>query len=214
MHRLRIRILQVYGVFSVSCVVEMEISFDNPGFQLDVTDQVDVHQADVPCPSSGSSSSGEATRRSCARCHGRMISFSLDRHLFCTKCRGSDCDIGADAETSRDPPPEDDGKSQHPRVQSGPRVGFSYPTETEYVFHPKEDEDDDKDSIADPSVLDKTYARLINFIYDRFSHSHPSVNAHVPPRCEFEDFLAISDPPSASRQNLTVYPRVAEIVKH
>ena len=35
-------------------------------FQLDVTDQVDVHEADVP--SSGSSSSGEATRRSCARC--------------------------------------------------------------------------------------------------------------------------------------------------
>ena len=45
MHGLRIRILQVYGIFSVSCVVEMEISLDNPGFQLDVTDQVDVHQA-------------------------------------------------------------------------------------------------------------------------------------------------------------------------
>ena len=69
--------------------------FSNPGFQLDVTDQVDVHQADVPRPSSESSSSGEATRRSCARCHGRMSSFSLDRHLFCTKCRGSDCDINS-----------------------------------------------------------------------------------------------------------------------
>ena len=34
----------------------------------------------------------------------------------------------------------------------------------------------------------------------------------MPPRCEFEDFFAVSDPPSASRQNLTVYPRVAEIV--
>ena len=117
--------------------------------------------------------------------------------------------LGVDAETSRDPPPEDDGKSQRPGVQSGPRVGFSYQTKTEYVFLPEED---DKDSIADPPVLDKTYARLINFIYDRFSHSRPSANAHVPPRCEFEDFFAISDPPSASRQNLTVYPRVAEIV--
>ena len=29
--------------------------------------------------------SGEAARRSCSKCHGRMSSFSLDRHLFCTK---------------------------------------------------------------------------------------------------------------------------------
>ena len=73
----------------------MDISLDNPGFQLDVSDQVDIHQADVSRPSSGSSSSGESTRRSCAQCHGRMSSFSLDRHLFCTKCRGSDCDVNA-----------------------------------------------------------------------------------------------------------------------
>ena len=39
----------------------------------------------------------------------------------------------------------------------------------------------------------------------------PSANAYVPLWCEFEDFFAVSDPPSASRQNLTVYPRVAEI---
>ena len=75
---------------------------------------------------------------------------------------------------------EDGDKLQRLGVQSGPRVGFSYQTETEYVFHPEEDEDDDKDSIADPPALDKTYARLINFVYDRFSHSRPSANAHVP----------------------------------
>ena len=68
--------------FLVILCVEMDISLDNPGFQLDVSDQVDIHQADVPRPVSGSSLSGESTRRSCARCHGRMSSFSLDRHLF------------------------------------------------------------------------------------------------------------------------------------
>ena len=73
----------------------MDISLANPGFQLDVSDQVDIHQADVCRPSSGSSSSGESTCRSCARCHGRTSSFSLDRHLFCTKCRGSDCDVNS-----------------------------------------------------------------------------------------------------------------------
>ena len=82
----------MYGVFPVSCVIEMEFSLDNPGFQVDVA-EVEIHQADVPKSSSGSSSSGESARRSCVKCHGRMSSFSLDKHLFCTKCRGSECTV-------------------------------------------------------------------------------------------------------------------------
>ena len=78
--------------------------------------------------------------------------------------------------------------------------------------HPEEDEEDDRDSVAEPLVLDKTYARLINFIYDRLANSRPTSSATAPPRCEFEEFFAVSDPPTASRQNLTVYPRVSEIV--
>ena len=73
----------------------MDISLDNPGFQLDVSDQVDIHQSDVPRPASGSSSSGEFSCRSYSRCHGRMSSFSLDRHLFCIKCRGAECDVNS-----------------------------------------------------------------------------------------------------------------------
>ena len=319
-------------------------------------------------PSSGSSSSGESTRRSCARCHGRMSSFSLDRHLFCIKCRGSECDVnsrcdehfswtkeemegcvklhkslsskskknknpsktslsppwstapnvdldarfaaqlhmvnksmddklsvmssalmsqfalmldqfrlglndssfsgnpgvpgpsvsqteppslqrpvsteseslrfqdggedpvphglglaqggnfsarsqlGSDAASSRDPPPEASGKSQRPADPSGPRVSFAQLTESELAQHLEEDDEDDRESVADPPVLDKAYARLINFIYDRFANSRPVTNASAPPRCEFEEFFAVSDPPSAARQNLTVYPRVSEIV--
>ena len=56
----------------------MDISSDNPGFQVDVAD-VEVHQVDVPKSSSGSSSSGKAACRSCTKCHGRMSSFSLDK---------------------------------------------------------------------------------------------------------------------------------------
>ena len=96
---LRIQI-NIFGVLVVfQCFSEpfcfMAFSLDNPGFSMDVTDQVDIHQPDVPSMiSSGSSaaSSGESTRRSCSRCHSRMSSFSLARHLFCTKCRGSECD--------------------------------------------------------------------------------------------------------------------------
>ena len=66
--------------------------------------------------------------------------------------------------------------------------------------------------MGDPPAPDKAYVRLIDFIYDRFHHSKPSAAAHVPPRCDFESYFSISDPPSASRQFLTVYPRVAEII--
>ena len=120
--------------------------------------------------------------------------------------------LGADAVTFREPPPEASRKSQRPEDQSGPRVRWSHPTEVEYAQHPEDDDDDDKDSVAEPPVLDRTYAMLINFIYVRFANSHPSSSAHVPLRCEFEEFFVVSDPPTAARQNLTVYPRVAEIV--
>ena len=67
----------------------MEFSLENNGFSMDVSNQVDIRQPDVSrMPSGSSASSGESTRHSCSRCHGRMSSFSLDRHMFC-KCRGS-----------------------------------------------------------------------------------------------------------------------------
>ena len=59
----------------------MEISLDNPGFSVDIT-HAQVHFSDPP-KSSGSSStnSGDSAHRSCNKCHGRMGSFSLDKHL-------------------------------------------------------------------------------------------------------------------------------------
>ena len=83
--------MQCY-VFSSVVRTVMSISLDNPGFLLDVSDQVDVHQPDASAIASGSSSSGESTRHYCPRCHGRMSSISVDRHVFCVKCRGSECD--------------------------------------------------------------------------------------------------------------------------
>ena len=52
----------------------------------------------------------------------------------------------------------------------------------------------------------------VNFIYDRFAHARPVTNVSAPPRCDFEEYSAVSDPPTAERQNLRVYPRVSEIV--
>ena len=331
--------------------------------------EVEIHQADVPKPSSGSSSSGESARRSCAKCHGRMSSFSLDRHLFCTKCRGSECTIssrcdecfswtkeemegyvklrksltskskkskpsfrsssspprstapdsdldsrfaaqfdsmnkamdkklddmstalksrfsrmltqcqsgtnqpslsgdsvvqgycgcqaeppslqtpvctksrtglrfregeedsvpheaglapesiptarvalGSTSESSRDPPPVDSEKSKGQDSQTDLKFTYGDQFGADYAFQHEDEEDDDKESIADPPIMDGTYARLVSFIHDRFPHSHPSTAAHVPPRCELEDFFSINDPAPSTRQNLTVYPRVAELV--
>ena len=70
----------------------MDISLDNPGFSVDITD-AEVHFSDPPKSSgSSSTSSGDSARRSCKKCHGRMSSFSLDKHLYCIKC-GSDCNL-------------------------------------------------------------------------------------------------------------------------
>ena len=57
---------------------------------MDISD-AEVHSSDPP-KSSGSSSKDTA-RRSYKKCHGRMRSFSLDKHLYCIKCRGSDCNL-------------------------------------------------------------------------------------------------------------------------
>ena len=74
----------------------MSFSLDNPGFST-VGEDLDLAMDNPSQPISGSSSSvpssGEFSRRSCPRCHGRISSFSVDRHSICSKCCGSDCSI-------------------------------------------------------------------------------------------------------------------------
>ena len=75
----------------------MSFSLDNPGFSTIGEDLAHASLVNASQPLSGSSSSvpssGESTRRSCPRCHGRMSSFSVDRHSICTKCCGNDCNL-------------------------------------------------------------------------------------------------------------------------
>ena len=336
-------------MFSSVVRTVMSISLDNPGFLLDVSDLVDVHQPDASSIASGSSSSGESTRCSCPRCHGRMSSIFLDRHVFCVKCRGSECDhnsrcddcmkwskeemdsyvklckslkaksrpsksssrssssplritapdidfnailttqldsvhksvdekfvslsdslmsnmslmfdklrselvhtsvvgdpavprqsvshtepllpprptstkrceslrglgegvptvpqrsglahhrvdsrshaLGSGSGSSRDPPPEGGESSRDPGVHANLGAGASSQA-PEGNYHLDDDDEDDRESIGDPPAPDKTYVRLIDFIYDRFNHSKPSAAAYVPPRCDFESYFSISD---------------------
>ena len=120
--------------------------------------------------------------------------------------------LGTGAGSSRDPPPEGGESSQDPGDHANFGAGASSQAAPEGKYHPDDDDEDDRESVGDPPAPDKTYVKLIDFIYNRFTHSKPSASAHVPPRCEFESYFSVSEPPSASRQFLTVYPRVAEIV--
>ena len=59
------------------------------------------------------------------------------------------------------------GNAQPPADPSGFRVCFAQPLESEASQHPEDDdEEEDRDSVAEPPVLDETFTRLINFIYD------------------------------------------------
>ena len=121
--------------------------------------------------------------------------------------------VGVMAEAARNPLPEGGEKSQRPGYQSGQGFQFGVQTETGFAYHLEdEEEEEDRENVADPPLQDGTYARFIDFIYNHFAHSQPSASANAPSRCEFEDFFVVADPPSAARHNLTVYPRVAEIV--
>ena len=120
--------------------------------------------------------------------------------------------MGKTSETSRDPPPEDTGRPQGQNSQHDPGFAYEGQSGADYSFHDNDEEDDDRESVADLPPLDRTYSRLVNFIHERFPHSRPSTAASMPPRCEFEDFFSINDPASSSRQNLKIYARVSGLV--
>ena len=52
----------------------------------------------------------------------------------------------------------------------------------------------------------------MHYIHDRFPHSEPASAPQAPPRCEFEEFFSTSEATSSGKPNLTLYPRVDEIL--
>ena len=79
-----------------------------------------------------------------------------------------------------------------------------------FVREPEDEDEDDQESVIDFPV-DKTFNRVVHFIYEQYPDSRPHSDSAVPPCCEFESFFATSDPQSVGRQKLRWYPRVQEI---
>ena len=79
-----------------------------------------------------------------------------------------------------------------------------------------EDVDDDDDDLEDKESVagapaDGYFAGLVDYICDWFPHSKPHTAASVKPRCEYEEFFYVPDPPEPARKFMKLYPRVSEI---
>ena len=117
--------------------------------------------------------------------------------------------LGADGAHSRNLPLEDSGNAQHP---AAPRVAFAQPLTSGVAHDPDGDDEDDRDSVIDPPLVDKTLTRLFNFVYEKFVDVQPLSDSSAPPRCAFEEYFAVANPPTSACQRLRVYPRVTEIL--
>ena len=79
-----------------------------------------------------------------------------------------------------------------------------------YTFDDDDDDLEDREQAAEPP-LDRIFARLVDFIYERFPLSKPQSAPPTAPRCEYEAYFAVGDPPEPARKFMRLYPRVTEI---
>ena len=107
-------------------------------------------------------------------------------------------------------PPQLSGGGQYVTFsQGGPRGHSDHHVESDHV---DDDEDDinDRDSLAEAQV-DRSFAHLIQYIYECFPHAEPQTVASAAPRCDYESYFAVTDPPEPSCKLIRLYPRVSEI---
>ena len=78
---------------------------------------------------------------------------------------------------------------------------------------PWEDEkEDERESVVDSPVVDKTYNRLIQYVYDQYDESRPLSDTSAPLCFEFESYFSVVELQSLVRPRMWLYPRVAELV--
>ena len=94
-----------------------------------------------------------------------------------------------------------------PSGSGGPRGRREHCFEDDYM---NDDDVDDKESLVE-AALECAFARLVDYIYERFPHSEPQTAASSAPRCEYESYFSLADPPEPSRKFMRLYPRVSEI---
>ena len=81
-----------------------------------------------------------------------------------------------------------------------------------YAQDPEDEEEDEHESVVDSPVIDKTYNRLIQYVYEQYGESCPLADPSAPPRCEFESYFSVAEPQSLARSRMRLYLRVSELV--
>ena len=184
----------------------MSFSLDNPGFAT-IGEDLDNALGNPSQPMSGSSSSapssGESPRRSCPGCHGRMSSFSVDRHSICIKCLGNDCNIDCRCDECLSWSVEEmesyvklckslasEGKkksSSAPKTPSSsgpqaPSVDVNKKIHT-HIATFSQDVDDRLASLSNSimSRLDELFVSFRDEVSNRFLPAEPEVSGHTPP---------------------------------
>ena len=110
---------------------------------------------------------------------------------------------------SAQPPQQSGGGQSVPISQGSPKGHSEHFYEHDRVYD-DEDDVDDRDSLAEAPV-DHAFANLIQYIYERFPHAVLQTAASAAPRCDYESYFAVADPPEPSRKLMRLYPRVSEI---
>ena len=54
-------------------------------------------------------------------------------------------------------------------------------------------EDEDQESVVDFPVVDKTFNKLVDYIYEQYPDSRPHSDPLVYPRCDLESYFAVAD---------------------
>ena len=103
------------------------------------------------------------------------------------------------------PPPSQEGFTAAPSCSGAHAIGREH-----RGVDDDDDDFEDRDSIA-VAPVDANFARLVDYIYNRFPHSKPDTAAIGQPRCEYEQYFSVSEPPEPTRKFLKLYPRLSEI---
>ena len=121
--------------------------------------------------------------------------------------------VGAGSEQSQDSLCEDPEAAQPPQPSAGPRVSFAASgSEVSFAQELEDEEDDDRDSVCEAQVVDKTFNRLVQYVYNKYYESRLLSDPSAPSRCDFESYFAIAKPHSLSCLRMKVYPRVSELL--
>ena len=147
--------------------------------------QAGVHT--VPAPPQPQDESASVRSRERLECEGGTGAQTSDL----AHAQGSGVRPLAEAQVAH-PPGFMGGIQNVPSGSGGPRGRREHFVDDEYF-----DDMDHKESFAEAPV-DRAFAHLINYIYQRFPHSEPQTAASTALRCDYESFFAIAEPPEPS----------------